>query len=368
MKLPYFSFVDDVALTTTDSQVAVNVDEVVRHHQSQSTAHIFGATGGLPPKTSQAVGRRFVRYWLKRGEEGEEWIGLTKANSARLGTFGEDNLVPGEYKLILSLDKNLSSHPGPIHSFGTMIGGMKALSVSDKEESAYIQARGMPSQYMTVRAVVATENYSLLDARGELDLGMDNEFVRTFTVSKSDAPASLILYCTSYSLVKRLKLRCELLRADLPQPRAGPPPSSTTASPASTVKSITRRLSDQETASLGKRIMSGAFNSSNDDEAQAFAAGAAFGTTSKPPATTATKQKSPPPPKLNRDVDVKAMLEKFYKEHCPGKVDMVDEVLEHFVGRDGHVGVLVQVLEKKYNVQFAPDGTWSSVEPDDDRD
>ena len=336
-----------------DGAVPVDTDEVLRHRQSSTASTVFGELGGLPPTRMQAVERRFTPYWRVTSSTGEDWVGLTKANSDRLGTFVVENLVPGDYKLTLKLDKQLNANPVTSLT-GTVLGGIKSLTLSgDKDKAEEAAARGIPSQYMDVRVRVAGKRYSISDIRGELDLGVNNALTRTFSVREADGPVTIEIKCVSHSLVKRLKLQGVLLRCDPEPPRKSYTGGVSTASSA-TSSSAPVGPTVAEKAKMGRELVSRAFSG-----AAPPAAAAAVPAPAPAPAARAAASRGHA---FAPDVDARAVLAAFYAQFAPEKVNDVDRVLNHFLSRDGHTGLLVKTLEDKYHVKFRRDGTWELVD------
>ena len=75
---------------------------------------------------------------------------------------------------------------------------------------------------------------------------------------------------------------------------------------------------------------------------------------------------SPPPPpvaasrsvKLNPNVKIEVLLENFYRDVAPEKIPEIPRVVNHFMARDKHPGILLATLEDKYKVKFRPDGSF----------
>jgi hypothetical protein len=147
-------------------------------------------------------------------------------------------------------------------------------------------------------------------------------------VTEHDAPATMTLKCTSYSLVKRLKIGGELLRCDLPPPKFTPayvpPPAA---------------------LSMGKELVQRAFSGRSSNNTSPLAS------PKTPPRSVA----------IDPSVDLEAMLEDFYEEMAPEKIPDIPKVLHHFLTRDKHPGILLATLEDKYKVAFRPDGTFVRV-------
>jgi len=239
-----------------------------------------------------------------------------------------------------------------------VVGGLKSLA-SSKEMSSDVLARGMPNHYMDVRITVSTPSYSLLDQHMEMDVGASNSVVRSFTVTEKDIPSRLTIRCQSYSIVKRLKLSGELVRCDLAPPKFIPgafvaPKPEKVCCPFA-IREPTRARADaggKSQAALGRRLVSNAFSSSSEEPRSSEGSASQA---SKPKPTAA---KQPRSVSIRADVDVNALLLSFYAQMAPDKVADIPRVLNHFMTRDKHAGILLATLEDKYKVKFSPDGSF----------
>jgi len=305
----------------------IDIDHVLQHKYSASTTHIFGKIGGLPPAAALAVERRYTKFWSILGENGTEYVGLTKSNSAAKGKFKE-MLPEGQYRLVVKLVKSQNVLEYATAPIGTFIGGMSSLVVpAEKREEAY--GRGMPTEYVDVNVTVSTSNYVIMEHKVELDQRIDM-FTRVFVVKQADANsnAEFKMTCNSNSIVKKMKVQADLLRCDLPRVRA---------------------VSTSREAAQGKELLKRVLSSG-----------------SEPKAAAAKPTPPPPPPKgkgkrfvlLNESVPVSDVLVRFYSVHAPEKVSQVPKIMEHFLTRDKHFGVLFATLEDKYRVVFDANGNW----------
>lgn len=92
----------------------------------------------------------------------------------------------------------------------------------------------------------------------------------------------------------------------------------------------------------------------------------AFSSSSEEPRSSegssqASKPKSGKQPRsvsIRPDVDINTLLISFYAQMAPDKVADIPRVLDHFMTRDKHAGVLLATLEDKYKVKFGPDGSF----------
>jgi hypothetical protein len=66
-----------------DGAVSIDVDQVLRHKKSASTAHLFGKTGALPPAGAQVVDRRYVPVWRIQSGSGEEHVVRARPRARR---------------------------------------------------------------------------------------------------------------------------------------------------------------------------------------------------------------------------------------------------------------------------------------------
>jgi hypothetical protein len=96
--------------------------------------------------------------------------------------------------------------------------------------------------------------------------------------------------------------------------------------------------------------------------------GQSLGSSSPSPSHAAHSRSPPPPPQpprkpvfVSRDVDLEALLEDFYSHVAPEKIPDIPKVLDHFLTRDKHAGLLLATLEDKYKVRFQPNGTYEML-------
>jgi len=324
----------------------IDIDQILAHRNSGSTSHLFGRFGALPPEEALAVERRYLKYWAIEGENGLDYVGLNKANSSSKGKFEVRNLAEGDYKLIVRLNKTRDVIGYATAPIGVIIGGMTSLVVSaEKREETF--ARGMPTEYVEVQMRVGNSARVIMEQRVEIDQGNDS-FTRVFSVNRSDAEAqtNLELVCTSYSLVKRMKVQAELFRCDPEVPDA-----TTTA----------------YRAAQGRRLVNAALSGGDAGLPPKMKPAARA-----PAATSAAGAKKQPAAKPKRavyihdSVPVSQVLRRFYAVHAPEKVPEVPKIVEHFLTRDKHLGVLFATLEDKYNVRFNANGEWTG--PDDEEE
>jgi hypothetical protein len=310
----------------------VDIDQVLQHVHSASTAHIFGKPGSLPPDEAMAIERRYTRYWSIQGENGQDYVGLNKSNSAAKGRFQIKGLVEGEYKLVVRYVKSQNVIGLATAPLGMIIGGVSSLvAPADKREETY--ARGMPTEYVEVNMLVRTGAYVIMEQRAELDSGSDT-FTRVFTIREADADAGtdFTLACSSYSLVKRMRIQADLFRCDLPRPRA---------------------TSRAEFAAQGRKLINQAFSSGSNRDIRA--------PPPPPPVPQAQPRKAKRSVYIRADAPASQILVRFYSKYAPEKVPEVPKIIEHFLTRDKHLGILFATLEDKYSVRFDEKGEWRAV-------
>ena len=305
----------------------IDIDQVLQHRNSASTSHLFGKTGYLPPEDAVAVERRYTRYWSLEGENGQDFVALNKANSSTKGRFHVSGLAEGEYKLVMRLLKSQNVLNYATIPLGVILGGVSSLvAAPDKREETF--ARGMPTDYVEIFMRVGTEENVIMEQRIELDQGIDS-FTRVFTVRAVDAESKtdLSIECNSFSLVKRMRIQADLFRCDLPKPSM---------------------FNRKEKAAQGRKLVVQAFSSGSAPPAPSRSAPAAHRQPAKPKRSVFIRD----------DVPVSKVLVKFYTKYAPDKVSEVNKIIEHFLTRDKHLGVLFATLEDKYGVRFNENGEW----------
>lgn len=291
----------------------VDLDQILNLDYQQSATHLFGKPGSPPPDSAVVLERRYVKVWSLQDDLGANFLALNKLNSAQKGRVQISNLSPGQYKLVTKVLKReetiISLATKPV---GALWSNVNALAAGTKERKEQVLARGMPTEYVQVSIEVVAESQayaqpqSLLSVdREELDQARD-ELERMFVVKDVESLAKVSLVLTSFSLVKRMRVACDLYRCDLP--------------------------SSKELAKAGRDLVSRAFK---------------------------------PEPKKRRgnvvmaeSTDVWLVLQDFYEENCPEKVVEIPQIVNFFLKRDGHLGVLFATLEDKYGVKFQPSGEW----------
>jgi hypothetical protein len=306
----------------------VDVDQVLQHRFSASTSHLFGKTGSLPPEDA-VVERRYTKWWSTVGEHGQDYVGLNKANSSTKGRFLIPDLVEGEYKLVIKLSKSNNILGYATVPIGVILGGVNMLAApADKKEETY--ARGMPTEYVEVTVTVKTDSYVILETKAELDQGADL-MTRVFTIKESDVNASVQIVCNSFSLLKRMRIQADLFRCDLP-----------TKKPA-----VWNMRAEQ-----GRNLVKQALSSSSQLETKPVPV---------PPvqqARATTPRKKKRTVLLDSSVNVEEVLFDFYSQHAPEKVEEIPKIVDFFIQRDKHLGVLFATLEDKYGVTFQKNGQW----------
>ena len=257
------------------------------------------AAGALPPVSARNNEPHYVTYYTLRDEPaGTDWIGLNKVTNADKGVLGPIDLVPGEYKLELSLPKRINAnlfHDG----FGSIAGGVQSLLISEADKAQAAKERGLPSSFLSVKVVVQAKKYAIAELKGEMDLGLSNTFTRTFIVPPRDSLVHMTIEMKSQTVLKRLKVTGVLYRRDF-------------ASPEPNVK-----VERKKAAATGKEILHRALSAEQ--------------------------------PRLDPDVNLQKIVYKFYEDNNPERLKYLDKVFSHFKGRDND---LIHTLEAKYNVKF----------------
>lgn len=174
--------------------------------------------------------------------------------------------------------------------------------------------------YMDARIRATGKKYGLLDEKQTMDLGLNRSFVRTFKVSKREAPTTLNLTLYSHSVLKRLKVVIKVYRREL-------------------FRKIESNLQRQIwLEQRGKQLLRKMLDESEQKAVQ-------------------EKKKPPKNKRLLPTVDVPAMVENFYREYAPEKAGRAKAVVQHFEGR---VDDMILSIELKYNVKFDENGRITS--------
>ena len=189
---------------------------------------------------------------------------------------------------------------------------LASLGAQDTKKAEEKYKRGLPQQYLDVRIRATGKKYGIIDERGVMDLGVHRSFVRTFKLTKREAPARLSLTMYSHSILKRLKVIVKIFRRDI-------------------VRRIESDLQRQIwLEKRGKQLLRKAL----DD-------------------TESPKKNGRPSQRLLPEVDIHAMIEDFYRAYAPDKIARAGAVVEHFEGR---VDDMIRSIELKYNVVFDQHG------------
>jgi hypothetical protein len=307
----------------TEGAVGINVNMVLEHTQTATTAELFGAAGKLPPTAAQRVEPRYTVFHTFRDDKADTpWIGLNKVTNADKGDVPAIALSPGEYKIELKLNKmanrNIAHDLG-----GAVVGSVQSLVEADEDKASATRARGMPNSYVDVHFAVQAKRYAITDVRGVLDLGVFSTFSRVFVVQPHESEASFKLDLYSHSVLKRLKVEGALFRRDF--------------APEEEDSATVRR-----NAAKGREILK-----------KALSAGEGKGAAAPAPAP-------PPPPalrgRLDPDVDIKVVVQAFYEAKARDRLGNLPVVFKHFAGRDDD---LIATLEAKYGVKFDARGRFA---------
>jgi hypothetical protein len=305
--------------TDTDGAVGINVNLVLEHTQTATTAELFGAAGKLPPTAAQRVEPRYTVFHTFRDDKADTpWIGLNKVTNTEKGDVPAIALSPGEYKIELKLNKmanrNIAHDLG-----GVVVGGVQSLVEADEEKASATRARGMPNSYVDVHFTVQAKRYAIANVRGVLDLGVFSTFSRIFVVQPHETEVTFKLDLYSHSVLKRLKVEGALFRRDF--------------APEEEDSATVRR-----NAAKGREILKKALSGGDSKSAP-----------------------SPPPPaalrgRLDPDVDIKVVVQAFYEAKARDRLGNLPVVFKHFTGRDDD---LIATLEAKYGVKFDARGNFA---------
>ena len=308
----------------------------------RSASLIFGKEGTLPEperkRTNTVKTGRFTNWWKLSDPKhpDRDYVGLNRMLNLRQGKYKVD-LAPGNYKLMLSVPKELNANFVNNDVLGSVAGAARATvmgttsssenllkkkrsekNVLEKKASfkrdvrkgyvkegmgqdwkkKVVKERGLPTNYVEVSTkVVDLLGRPLFEFQDCLDKGVCADALRSFEVLDD---ALLTITFRSHSFFKRMKIRAVLQRED---PDAFEK-MLLTSSPHENERS--------KRAEVGKKLF---LKISGDN--------------------------------FTFDGTIIEMLRAFYKQFCPEKIDTIETVLAHFKGR---IPTLITTLEAKYDV------------------